>query len=463
MSNTHDIDNEVHLFHFEHYGGRPSFSGTPAPPDLSAATVPSHDDPPTSEELGEQAVEVVKKGKGVTKPMPIRAPMAVVHDIFDMTHSTAGPPSTSRQSLPPPPLASSSSKPYSPLFDDNPQDFYPETGDLLSASESGVDQWKGKGKEHPPILPPLAFSPTELDFSQASSPSLAFMSPSSGPSSYGSNYGLSTTRSTTNNEPETRDSAGSLVPLTIPPRPLTPSDTNRPVVKHMPSRSRSMSNLSVHSTRSPAARSMSRIKLKFSRPNTPSNLTWKLLSKKAADAKDELSSSTNVNQSPVADGANARMNGSLPQWRTGFQVDELDFTIAQLSSTRLLDADSRSSDATCYYPSPLKHKGRSKSSPFPLSALDYVPATSTDIFAPIPVATRNYFDELLPQELRIQVLGSLVALHELDHLRAIKEARWTMAKASSSRSKWVGKDKGIRELVRLSRVSSSFIASLSPT
>jgi F-box/leucine-rich repeat protein 2/20 len=457
MSNTHGIDNEFHLFHFDDYTGSPSLSTTlhsASSLDFSAATMPSHDDLPTSEEPGEQIEEVAGKGKGVTQPMPIRAPMAVVHDLFDMSNSDADLPSTSRnshQSLFLPPL---SSMPSSPLFDDNPHDFYLDTQNLPSASESGLDRWKGKGKEEQlPILPPLSFSPTEFGYGQASSPSLALVLSSPGPSSYGSNYGLSTTFSTTNNEPEVSESVGLPASRTVPT--LSHGDVgNRPAIKRIPTRSRSLSNLSIYSTRSLAARSMSRIKLKFSRPNTPSNLTRKLLSRRTTDKSDDCSSPlTTVNQTPGVDAVDAGMNSFPSQWRTHFKVDEIDATIAQVSSPRFPAADPR---PPCCHPSPLMHKGRSKSSPFPLSALDYIPVTTTDIFSPIPVVIRNYLDELLPQELRIQILASLVILHEMDHLRAIKEGRWTVAKASSSRNRWVGRDKGIRELVRLSRVSSSF-------
>ena len=459
---THNIDNdsEVHLFHFDDYGGSPSLYSAPrrtSPLDFGAATMTSQDDP-TSEEPGEHLEDVlVGKGKGVTKPMPIRAPMAVVHDFFDASHSGTDLSSTGNDSHRPlflPPVASSSFKPYHMLFDDNPRDFYPNTGDLPSVSDPAFDPWKekGKGKEHPPILPPLAFSSTDFGYGQVSSPSLALISSSLSPSSYGSNYGLSMT--STNNEPETSDPAGSPVFPTTPPRPLSPSDIGRPVIRHMPSRSRSLSNLSVYSTRSLAARSMSRIKMKFSRPNTPSNLTRKLLFRKTTNTNDDLSSSANISPTSAIDDADPGMNNFPSQWRTDFKVDELDTTIARLSCLRLPDADSGPSNAFFCQPSPLRHKGRSKSSPLPLSALDYIPVTTTDIFAPIPVVVRNYFDELLPQELRIQVLASLVALHEADHLRAVREGRWTMAKAASSRSKWVGKDKGIRELVRMSRVSS---------
>ncbi|KAF8203999.1 RNI-like protein [Pholiota molesta] len=112
-------------------------------------------------------------------------------------------------------------------------------------------------------------------------------------------------------------------------------------------------------------------------------------------------------------------------------------------------------------PSPfgtLRCKGRSKSSPYPISALDFVPITSSDIFQPLPIVVVNYFDRVLPRELRLRILAALVELHEQDHARAIAEGRWTMAKATSSKGRWVGRDKGIRELFKLSRVSKGWQA-----
>ncbi|THV06593.1 RNI-like protein, partial [Dendrothele bispora CBS 962.96] len=106
----------------------------------------------------------------------------------------------------------------------------------------------------------------------------------------------------------------------------------------------------------------------------------------------------------------------------------------------------------------LKLKGRSNSSPLPLSALDFIPVSEDDVFVPIPFVVRNYFDEMLPRELQLQVFSALIALHERDHLRTIARGSWTVIKASSSKNRWVGKERGVRELVKLSRVSKSWKA-----
>jgi len=103
----------------------------------------------------------------------------------------------------------------------------------------------------------------------------------------------------------------------------------------------------------------------------------------------------------------------------------------------------------------LKGKSRSYSSPLPLSALDIVPSATTNVFTPIPIIPRNYFDEALPRELRLRILSSLLSLHEEEHDRIVREGYWTVMRASSSKNKWVGRNKGIRELVKFRRVSNA--------
>ncbi|EEB92919.1 hypothetical protein MPER_08498, partial [Moniliophthora perniciosa FA553] len=104
----------------------------------------------------------------------------------------------------------------------------------------------------------------------------------------------------------------------------------------------------------------------------------------------------------------------------------------------------------------LKTKGRSLSSPYPLSVLDIIPVTSQDIFVPIPMVVRNYFDEMLPRELKLHILASLVYLHEKDYMGIIERGEWTALKSASAKNRWIGKDRAIRELVKFSRVSESW-------
>jgi F-box/leucine-rich repeat protein 2/20 len=104
-----------------------------------------------------------------------------------------------------------------------------------------------------------------------------------------------------------------------------------------------------------------------------------------------------------------------------------------------------------------KTNGRSNSDPFPLPyAFDLVSPDTSDAFVPITVINRpNLFDGILPREIRLRIFGFLVKAYEEDHARKISEGRWTVNKAS--KNKWVGRDRGIRELIRLRRVSMRFI------
>lgn len=107
---------------------------------------------------------------------------------------------------------------------------------------------------------------------------------------------------------------------------------------------------------------------------------------------------------------------------------------------------------------PHKANGRSYSDPFPFPrAFDVVSTDTTDTFVPIPIVVPpNSFDGTLPRELRLRIFGLLVRIYEEDHERRVREGRWTAIKAS--KHKWVGRDQGIRELMRLSRVCKTWLA-----
>lgn len=98
-------------------------------------------------------------------------------------------------------------------------------------------------------------------------------------------------------------------------------------------------------------------------------------------------------------------------------------------------------------------KGRSKSSPAPFSALDVVPVAQSDIFRPLPLLRRNYIEQILPRELQIHIFQCFIQSFEDDHANAVAEGRWTISKAVSSRHRFVGSDRGIRELFKLAIVS----------
>lgn len=276
---------------------------------------------------------------------------------------------------------------------------------------------KGKEKESPPELPPLSFE-TNTWFSLETP----------GPSTYATTYSPPHTDDCL---PEASSFAASSFVATLP---CTAPNASTQDLTRRPSRCRSLSSLSVQSHTSSS--NSTKLKLKFALPRTPSNLTRKLLFGKRDDP-DDLSPTITVDVEPCA-------------WYTVPNPISLQSHAITAIGTNRSSSPSRTSL--------LKGKGRSNSSPHPFSALDFVPATRTDIFEPIPIIIRNYFDEILPRELRLQILQSLVELHALEHQLAVRDGRWTMAKASSFKGRWVGRDKGIRELVKLSRVSKSWKA-----
>lgn len=282
---------------------------------------------------------------------------------------------------------------------------------------------KGKEKEPPPELPPLSFG------NELNSQDTWFSLETLGPSTY------TTTYSPPHRDDCLPEASSSTSPSSVATLPCTaPNTTSTPDLTRLPSRCRSLSSLSVQSHASSSI--SAKLKSKFALPRTPSNLTRKLLFGKRDDL-DDLSPPITVDVEPCA-------------WYTVPNPISLQSHVITAAGTNRLSSPSRTSFS--------KGKGRSNSSPHPFSALDFVPATRTDVFEPIPIIIRNYFDEVLPRELRLQILQALVELHALEHQLAVTDGRWTMAKASSSKGRWVGRDKGIRELVKLSRVSKSWKA-----
>lgn len=81
----------------------------------------------------------------------------------------------------------------------------------------------------------------------------------------------------------------------------------------------------------------------------------------------------------------------------------------------------------------------------------------------------SLFDELLPREVKLTIFTWVVWVHERDHERLIDagpdgvpaktksgSVKWSAHKAGMGRNKWVGRDRGLRELIKLGRVSSSY-------
>ncbi|KAJ6486102.1 RNI-like protein [Mycena vitilis] len=396
------------------------------------------------------------KGKGVSRPMPIPlAPPADPHDLFDIGEASSSQADRDYYSFSPP-FSPSSSVTCASLTDEpgsaqasswkgkaasmqDPRDIFDmseaasshafpsfssrfspvcaspiDSIEQLSTSighedlSESICTGKGKEREQPPTLPPLTFSPTGFDYVPTNWPSPP-NSAVAGPSSYDSR---ATPRPS---------SYSSLAPLDLisVPAPPPPVLSTPPTVPRLLSRRRSL----------PSLAGAPGTKYKF----RPSNLARKLLFRKY----DGDSSACPTPPSSPTDGRDLDLGVGtcFAPWRNDSAL-ALEYQYQQPSL-----------------------KGRTHSSPFPICALDLVPAaTAADIFEPIPLFVPNYFDDVLPRELQVHVMLALIAVHEGDHARAVRDGLWTVAKASSSRNKWVGRDKALRELVRFSRVSKSWQA-----
>ncbi|TFK41893.1 hypothetical protein BDQ12DRAFT_677339 [Crucibulum laeve] len=488
MSSAHVIDNEDAIFLLdlcESISSQDSaLSQSSSFASNSTAAMSSHGIAPTSEEQAGQRECTMGgdrgKGKAVAMPMPI-PPSTIAHDLFEDIAPSAG---VSRNQEPCMAASSSSSAsqlnsnyPSSSSSTNSPHNLnstssYSESPSSLhlamiqlplESNETLVDQGKGKEKESPPVLPLLNFSISELGYGQLGQlgwPSSVYASPTPGPSSYGSsvyspptsvdNFMTSFTSGVSVASPE----AQGATPLTD----VTSVEAVEPTLtlRRLPSRRRSLSNLSSPSnTPSAPIQVPQNVKVK----RTSSNLARKLFGKRG-----DASSSSSRSATPDSDTQVSHLidtdtievsGGCFTPWYAKPRVTGANLTAV---APPKLTVDAIDATLAIYTPprALMKRTGRSNSSPFPISALDYIPVSSTDLFEPIPLFIKNYFEDLLPKELHLHIFRSLVEIHERDHEKAVASGRWTMTKASSSRHQWVGKDKGIRELFKLSRVSKSW-------
>lgn len=70
------------------------------------------------------------------------------------------------------------------------------------------------------------------------------------------------------------------------------------------------------------------------------------------------------------------------------------------------------------------------------------------------VETRNLFEHLLPREIKLRILQKLLDMHEAEDEIKRDSVIWTARTASESEHRWMGREYGLVELVRSSRVSS---------
>lgn len=415
---------------------QPHGSGT-APPELSEQRVPT-EGPDT-------------KGKTATKPVPIRPP-TILRDLFDVAGS-----SSSGQGISPTTLGSNHISPMFPYASfDGPdfttvdpalvQDLYDNSQVPFSSSSASP---KGKEKDIPPSLPPLSFSDMSINYDQTPWASLGSIS------SMPYSYGLTPSPpqdTVTSISPEETHITRSFNSATSAESTCADASTS-----HIPSRRRSLSNLK--HTPPLASLTMSKIKVKLGpSTTTQSNLARKLLYGKWGDTAPNSAASSETTLLTVVRDAPApilpTLDPSVAPWYAAPLQYDLDNVVPPTFVRPRAGTEPspklRSSRMT------LKAKGRSKSSPLPFSALDYVPTTPADIFRPIPLFRRNYIDQILPKELQIHIFKCFIHLFEEDHLRMVTEGRWTISKAISSRHQFVGKNRGIRELFKLARVSRSW-------
>lgn len=447
MSHSRETDNEEPLFQFDSYEG---LVGAAPPEERSASRSTSSrfnpsishfslstpnlltylPDQATLQEMAEQLGNEADKGKGPSQPVLIRTHTTQSpHDTFDvgssssayfsmesMAYSSSSPLASSSFDLHaiPTPLDDIYQRLMIPGYDDP---VIPGSYETASNAVSGSVSGKGKARELAPMLPPLQFTPTELGYDKA-----AWPSPAAGPSSYGSSSG-SATESTLNANMAARAAGPSQSP---------------PMIRRMPSRRRSFSNLSTRSMRALAPlRATSK---------TTGNLARRILQRSKAGTSPSTPGTATPRGNLTEDALSVGQGSCLMPWRSIQSKDE--------PPLPYLDWDAQLRDKLpVYNGKDFKGKGRSYSSPYPLSALDIIPVALTSVLKPIIIPPRKFFDESLPRELRLSVLSSLVALHEEEHARMVLTTDWSVTRASSNKCKYVGKEKGLRELVKFSRVS----------
>jgi F-box/leucine-rich repeat protein 2/20 len=422
MSTTHDIDNNDALFQFDPFDPPQSLLVPSSPqlpftlgmsPSRSPLTMSAHvvSLPSDVDNIGPTAVN--SKGKARTMPVPIRQ-STIARDLFEISSQTLSSPmsydSSSSVMICSPSTSHFSSDSNSLLR--HQYSFLTEDMEQSHSLNSVSESYTGKGKEKAPfpMLPPLTFS--NIDFYDEDIP----LTP--GPYDDG-------TSPTINDQGFPPSSAISVADIPISsPSPIHLSESGVPL-SNAPV-SRCQTNVS-HQVPPPSVGSHSAAvaSATFETPGAPSNLSRQLL--ETFDKQD------NENSVAIDYNFDLQLNPSelgnhLPAWY----------------ATTTLDAKN-SRDL-------FKPKGRSRSSPYPISVLDIIPDASTDIFQPLPIVIPNYFDLVLPKELRLHILRALVDLHQDDYQRSILQRRFTMARATSSRGRWVGRDKGIRELFKFSRV-----------
>lgn len=447
MSHLHDIDNTDPLFAFD--------SPPPIEPPLlleDSAREPEspsittqsrvfglascyQDDPPAG-----TMDDTEPKGKlvwrhGASEPMLIPLPDEAQRapDVFSMSFA-----STSSSYSPFSLLGLSSAGAVAAYHDVD------TTVELSSEQElSAPAIGKGKGRELPPTLPPLNFEPTEL-CSTTEWPSLA------GPSSFDSGYSSMRAADASPTSPSTPESSSESTPN-------TPEIDTIPVVDAP--RRRTFSDVSMRSRRSFSSPTVPKLKVKFATTRgAPGTIARKLLFRKSPpnsprrlSAELDNDAIESIIAKDLSDIPSVGQVGGIIPWTRDLRSRSLLATPVVETSAVWGVVDSQRA-SRLIPPITLRTKGRAYTLPLSTHPVfDAIPIAAVTILEPTP-AVPDYFDEYLPHELKVHVLADLVALHTEEYEKRIAEGKWTVHKAGSSRNQWVGRDRGVKELFRLSRV-----------
>ncbi len=385
-----------------------------------------------------------QKGKARSTPVEIPSSGAesTQHDLFSMSFDSRNSPGSSHPSISSPPVIRNDlTLTLENLTSRHDLDPIPYDTDLPYLD-------KGKAKDTPPILPPLTFPPITFDICP-SSPSLIS---EPGPSSYGSLHPQYIEHEPLSYTPPVlRNSTGHGAAHMLPPASPRRRSFSNPPFRHL----ERLISSSVHTTL-----------------NIESSRNFN-------DCSHKLSSDGRRTRSvPSSPGVEVQIPTDLDAVDPGscLALGKRDFKTRSKSkagpfSCLIIDRVDGGSTPALPHRYPIysatrsaiedrarKANGRSNSDPFPLPyAFDLVSSDTSDAFVPITVINRpNLFDGILPREIRLRIFGSLVKIYEEDHARKIYQGRWTANKAS--KNKWVGRDRGVREIIRLRRVSMRSIS-----
>ena len=275
-----------------------------------------------------------------------------------------------------------------------PNNDFSEEEDAESRAVKELKTDKGKARSEAPVLPPLTFGTTEMVLGETNWPL-------EGPGS-----------AVAEAPPFLHETSAIVFPSSDSPpaQEVTMHDT--PAFLHrVPTRTRSFSSLSTKSAKSFAAQSVSKLKLGFAKGSRPSNLARKLLLKKR---QDDL-------VRPYID-----FEHSIPATTSAVKANHKHFTSFSEPST-----------------------------PYAL-AYSSLLADANDANGPLSderLLTLDLFNQMLPKEMKLRVFTALLDLHDAEGESITRSADWTVLKASKKENRWMGRNKGFLELVRVSRVS----------